>query len=201
MTTLFRQQQPLAWRLCPQGLEFVENWHYLDLIRTHYAIKIIRHMPQLDTRDRERDNRHKPGPENPSNLYGGLVELRCFGWRLGFLIPKSQVFEFVGLMTTRNLKICLGYLLNFASLKLGLTCQQHKLSQYCNMFWISQTIQVLKRLAYNAAVTGSTWDEKGTTSCVFAKMKKAEPCGAAFASQVRGLREFFIGTLLLHTDS
>ena len=36
----------------------------------------MRHMPQLDIRDRERDNRHKTVPENPSNLYRDLVELR-----------------------------------------------------------------------------------------------------------------------------
>jgi hypothetical protein len=37
-----------------------------------------------------------------------------------------------------------------------------------------------------AAITGPAWDEKATTFCGFAKMKKAVPCGAAFASQVRG---------------
>ena len=30
----------------------------------------------MDTPERERDNRHKTGPENLSNLYGDLVELR-----------------------------------------------------------------------------------------------------------------------------
>ncbi len=38
--------------------------------------EIMRHMPQLDTQDRERDNPHRAGPENLSNLCGNLVELR-----------------------------------------------------------------------------------------------------------------------------
>ena len=33
-------------------------------------------MPQLNTQDRERDNPHRVGPENLSNLCGNLVELR-----------------------------------------------------------------------------------------------------------------------------
>ncbi len=38
--------------------------------------EIMRHMPQLDTQDRERDNPHRAGAENLSNLCGNLVELR-----------------------------------------------------------------------------------------------------------------------------
>ena len=30
-------------------------------------------MPQLDIQDRERDNRHRAGPDNVSNLCGNLV--------------------------------------------------------------------------------------------------------------------------------
>jgi hypothetical protein len=43
-----------------------------------------------------------------------------------------------------------------------------------------------------AAITGPRWDEKATTSFVFAKMKKAEPYGPAFASQVQGLGGIFL---------
>ena len=38
--------------------------------------KIISHTSQLDTQDRERDNLHREGPENLSDLCGNLVELR-----------------------------------------------------------------------------------------------------------------------------
>ena len=49
--------------------------------------EIMRHMPQLDTQDRERDNPDRAGPENLSNLCGNLVELR---WLWG-----SPCFRFV----------------------------------------------------------------------------------------------------------
>ncbi len=64
-------------------MEIMRNLRHLGLIRPacacphadrahHYFIdpmagfeEIMRHMPQLDTQDRERDNPHRAGPENP----------------------------------------------------------------------------------------------------------------------------------------
>ncbi len=83
-----------------QGLEFIENWHYLGLIRTHPARrsfgrvwKIMRHMPQLDTQDREENNRHKAGPENLNNLYGCSVETISLWWKSCLHIPQAQVLK------------------------------------------------------------------------------------------------------------
>ena len=44
----------------------------MDQVRTHHPLidpmagfeENMSHMPQLDTQDREKDNRHKAGPEN-----------------------------------------------------------------------------------------------------------------------------------------
>ena len=65
------------------------NLCHLGLIRAHQSFidpmasfeEIMRHMPQLDTQDRERDNPHRTGPENPSPdrspaLYTQKVRLR-----------------------------------------------------------------------------------------------------------------------------
>ena len=49
------------------------NLRHLGLILAHHSVidpmasyeEIMRHMPQLDTQDRERDNPHRAGPENP----------------------------------------------------------------------------------------------------------------------------------------
>ena len=49
------------------------NLRHLGLIRAHHSFidpmasfeEIMRHMPQLDTQDRERDNPHRTGSENP----------------------------------------------------------------------------------------------------------------------------------------
>lgn len=65
-------------------MEIMRNLRHLGLIRAHHSFidpmasfeEIMRHMPQLDTQDRERDNPHRAGPENLSNLCGSLVELR-----------------------------------------------------------------------------------------------------------------------------
>ncbi len=62
--------------------------------------EIIRHMHQLETPDRERDNPHRAEPENMSNLCGNLVELRWlwvevppgsrpYGPEAGLDIPQS----------------------------------------------------------------------------------------------------------------
>ena len=60
------------------------NLRHLGLILAHHSVidpmasfeEIMRHMPQLDTQDRERDNPHRAGPENLRNRCGNLVELR-----------------------------------------------------------------------------------------------------------------------------
>jgi len=73
-------------------MEIMGNLSPLGLIRAHHSFidpmavfeEIIparngifeRHMPQLNTQDRSRDNPHRAGPENLSNLCGNLVELR-----------------------------------------------------------------------------------------------------------------------------
>ena len=54
-------------------MEIMGNLRHLGLIRAHHPFidpmasfeEIMRHMPQLYTQDRERDNPHRAGPENP----------------------------------------------------------------------------------------------------------------------------------------
>jgi len=72
-------------------MEIMGNLRHLGLIRKYHSFidpmvsfeEIMRHMPQLDTKNRERDNPHRSGPENLRNLCGNLVELRWLwveGW-------------------------------------------------------------------------------------------------------------------------
>ena len=43
----------------------LEAVHTVALDPSAFFGKIIRYMPQLDIQDRERDNPHRAGPENP----------------------------------------------------------------------------------------------------------------------------------------
>ncbi len=53
-------------------MEIMGNLRHLGLIRAHHYFigpmasfeEIMRHMPQLDTQDHERDHPHRAGPEN-----------------------------------------------------------------------------------------------------------------------------------------
>ncbi len=59
-------------------MEIMGNLRHLGPIRAHHSFidpmvsfeEIMRHMPQSDTQDRERDNPHSAGPENLIYLYG-----------------------------------------------------------------------------------------------------------------------------------
>lgn len=65
-------------------MEIMENLRHLGLIRAHHYFidpmvsleEIMRHRPQLDTQDRERDNFNRTGPENVNILYGCLAAAR-----------------------------------------------------------------------------------------------------------------------------
>jgi len=53
-------------------MEIMANLRHLGLIRAHHSFidsmasfeEIMRHMPKLDTQDRERDNPHRARPVN-----------------------------------------------------------------------------------------------------------------------------------------
>ena len=52
------------------------------------------HMPQLDTQDRERDNPHRAGPENLSNLCEYSMVVRWPFWvGVWLLNPTNQDVE------------------------------------------------------------------------------------------------------------
>ena len=69
-------------------METMGNLRHLGLIRAHHFFidpmasfeEIMRHMPQLNTQDRERDNPERVGAENLNNLYGCSVEMDYPSW-------------------------------------------------------------------------------------------------------------------------